>query len=83
MLVPPSPKPQRYLGQAVRQLRTERGWTQAVLAERAGMNETYMPQVEGGTRNPSWANVVRLAAALGLKASELAALAEEIEAREG
>ena len=37
------------LGQAVRKLRTERGWSQADLALRAGMDRNYLSLIELGS----------------------------------
>lgn len=76
--MPPSPKPQHALGQAIRYLRAQRELSQEDLAKLAGYNETYVPQLEGGLRNPSWASVERIAGALGVKISELASVAEQI-----
>jgi transcriptional regulator with XRE-family HTH domain len=64
------------LGRAIRELRHERGWTLEALAQRAGLHWTYIGGVERGERNPSWENVVKLAAALDVKTSELVMRAE-------
>ena len=62
----------------MRQIRRERHWTQEALAHGAGMHWTYIGGIERGERNPSWENVVKLAHALGLSISELAARAEQL-----
>ena len=54
----------RALGKRVRQLRTDRGWSQERLAEEAGMHRTYMWGIEQGMRNPSVRHLVKLADAL-------------------
>jgi transcriptional regulator with XRE-family HTH domain len=64
------------LGQAVQAIRTERGMSQVQLAEATGFMQSWISQVERGRRNPSWNNVARLAAGLGVGISELAARAE-------
>jgi transcriptional regulator with XRE-family HTH domain len=75
--VPPASHPDRAaLGRVVREIRHERGWTQETLAEHASLHWTYIGGIERGERNPSWENVVKLARALGVSVSELAARAE-------
>src|SRR4051812_29942373 len=56
----------RSLGKRIRQLRTEKGWSQERLAEEAGMHRTYMWGIEQGMRNPSVRHLARLADALGI-----------------
>jgi transcriptional regulator with XRE-family HTH domain len=58
-------------GEAVRQRRLALGLSQEELAERAGLHRTYVGSVERGERNVSLENIVRLAAALKLNASQL------------
>ena len=58
-------------GTAVKFRREELGLTQEDLAEKAGIHRTYLSDVERGTRNLSLVNIERLAAALGLKMSDL------------
>lgn len=69
------------LGAAVRQLRTDRGLTQEDLAHASGLHPTYLSGVETGHRNPTWASLGRIARALDVRMSELARLAERLEAR--
>jgi len=59
------------LGQNVRQRREARELTQEKLAERAGLDATYISGIERGLRNPGIKNVAKLAKALGLTTSEL------------
>ena len=59
------------LGQNVRQRREARALTQEKLAERAGLDATYISGIERGLRNPGIKNVAKLAKALGLTTSEL------------
>ena len=54
------------LGQNVRQRREARELTQEKLAEKAGLDPTYISGIERGLRNPGIRNVARLAKALGL-----------------
>jgi transcriptional regulator with XRE-family HTH domain len=58
-------------GSNVRRLRTERGYSQEELAERSGLHRTYVSSLERGQRNVGLDNIKKLAAALGVKASEL------------
>ena len=58
-------------GKGLRTLRKTRGWSQEVLAEKAGLHPTYIGGIERGERNPSLINLVRLAKALRLSLSEL------------
>jgi transcriptional regulator with XRE-family HTH domain len=72
------PRSDRYaaFGRALRRLRVARGWSQEQLALEAGLDRTYMGGIERGERNPSLANVFKLADALGVPASCLHAEAE-------
>lgn len=51
-------------GRILRELRNEKGLTQEDLASRAGMNVTYLSDLERGRWNPSLAMLVDLAYAL-------------------
>ena len=59
------------LGLNVRRARETKHLTQEKLAERAGLDPTYISGIERGLRNPGIKNVARLAKALGLSTSEL------------
>ena len=52
-------------GMAAKTCRRERGITQEELAERAGLSQTYIAEVELGKRNISLVNIERLTLALG------------------
>jgi transcriptional regulator with XRE-family HTH domain len=67
-------------GQAVRDIRGRRGVSQERLADLSHMHRTYLGGIERGERNPSYANIRRIADALGVKVSELVRHAEEVEA---
>ena len=58
-------------GARVRQLRTERGWSQEGLADRAGLHRTYIGSVERGEQNISLENIERLATTLGVSLAGL------------
>jgi transcriptional regulator with XRE-family HTH domain len=59
------------LGWRVRQLRDQKEWTQEDLADRAGLDRSYVAGIEAGLRNPSTQSLVKLARALGLSLSAL------------
>ena len=59
------------LGLNVRKRREARELTQESLAERAGLDPTYISGIERGLRNPGIKNVARIAKALGFSTSEL------------
>jgi transcriptional regulator with XRE-family HTH domain len=65
-------------GKALRELRAERGVSQERLAHIADLDRTYVSGIERGERNPSLANILRIADALEVKVSELAARAERL-----
>jgi len=64
------------LGRAVLAIRSERGMNQVQLAQATGFRQSWVSNVEHGRRNPSWSNVVRLAAGLGVSTSTLVRRAE-------
>jgi transcriptional regulator with XRE-family HTH domain len=60
----------------IRERRTRAGLTIEAFAERAGMNTTYLSDIERGRQNPSLRKIEDLAAALDISASALLAEAE-------
>ena len=58
-------------GKILKQMRLKRELTQEELSDLAGIHRTYVAGIEGGHRNPSLKNIVRLANALGVKTEEL------------
>jgi transcriptional regulator with XRE-family HTH domain len=67
---------ERALGDAVRELRTELGFSQEGFAHAVGLHRTYIGGIERGERNPSFRNLVRIASALDVRLSELFTRAE-------
>lgn len=59
------------LGKNVSDLRKEKGLTQEQLAERAGLDSTYISGIERGVRNPSFKSLVSLAKGLGITVSDV------------
>jgi transcriptional regulator with XRE-family HTH domain len=64
---------------AIKRLRAERGLSQEEVGRRAEIHPTWISHIESGRNNPAWGSVRRIAAALEVRVSELAALAEELE----
>ena len=48
------------LGQAIRHFRNEQGLTQAELAERAGLNRTYLSALESGKETEQVRRILRV-----------------------
>lgn len=72
------------LGEAVKRLRKERGFTQEELGERMDNRDHQAPAlIERGHRNPTHETLQILATALGVRLSEIDALAEQILDEEG
>ena len=63
-------------GRAIRELRQVRGISQEQLGFGSGLHRTYVGGIERGERNPSLANILRIAEALGVSPSELLAASE-------
>ena len=70
-------EPQAALGRAIRELREERGLSQEALAHAADLHPTWVSHLESGRVNPAWGTVQRVAEALGVTVSELAARSEQ------
>ncbi|MES2116823.1 MAG: helix-turn-helix transcriptional regulator [Pseudomonadota bacterium] len=63
------------LGDALRQLRKERGMSQDALALQADVDRSYVGQIERGDNNVAVLTLIKLASALGVKVSELMLIA--------
>ena len=59
------------LGQALRKLRTERGWSQSDLALRVEMDRNYLSLIELGRSSPSVRMLMRLCSALDVHAADV------------
>ena len=81
MPVESSPDVLLALGQAVRALRLERGFSQERLAEESGLHPRYVSDVERGRRNVGMVNVDRLARALSVDLPTLMAGVETERSR--
>ena len=58
-------------GQAVRKARTAAGLSQEELAERCGLDRSYIGGVERGQRNPTVSVIEKIAEGLGVTLAEL------------
>jgi transcriptional regulator with XRE-family HTH domain len=65
------------LGHAIRDLRTSAGLSQEELSLKSGVHRNYIGGVERGERRPTVTTVARLAEALGVRASDVLAAAEQ------
>lgn len=65
-------KDQLILGRALRELRDRAGLLQEDLADRLGIDATYISQVENGRRGVRWHTVMRFLRALGANMHEFA-----------
>lgn len=63
-------------GPVIRHLRTQRGWSQEMLAERADLNRSYIGEIERGDAVPSLVTAEKLARALETRLSEVIARCE-------
>ncbi|HXB66288.1 MAG TPA: helix-turn-helix transcriptional regulator [Solirubrobacteraceae bacterium] len=67
-------------GQAIRELREERGISQEAFALKSGIDRSHYGGMERGERNPSLTSVIKIANALGVQPSDIHARAEQIQA---
>ncbi len=61
----------RAFGFSAKKQREAKALTQETLAEKAGLDPTYLSDIERGTRNLGVKNVVRIAKALGITPAKL------------
>lgn len=59
------------LGQRIRELRTQRGWSQEQFADVCGVHRTYMGHLERGEKNISFSSIERVAKALDVSLAQL------------
>ena len=55
----------------LKQLRNEKGWSQATLAKKLGVTREYLARLEGGQHDPPLSTVERLAKILRVRISKL------------
>jgi transcriptional regulator with XRE-family HTH domain len=73
--IPPTVTPET-LGRAIAAARVQRGWTQAQLAERIGLTQSRITDMETGKLDKRLSRYAAAAVALGRPLSELVADAE-------
>jgi transcriptional regulator with XRE-family HTH domain len=69
--VPRKPQQLTILGDAIRQHRSRAGFTQEQLAEKADLHPVYIGKIERGEQWISLHALLRIAKAIGIKASDL------------
>ena len=65
------------LGQRIRELRVERGYSQETFADKCGVHRTFMGTVERGESNLSFQNIAKIATTLNVVLSSLFSDLEE------
>ena len=68
-----APDVKRLFGERVREMRSRVAISQEELADRAGLDRTYISSLERGHRNVALENICRLATALGVDPGSLIA----------
>lgn len=59
------------LGDRIRALRGRKGWTQAEMAEKVGLDRSFLADVERGKRNISILNLALIAEGLGVTLAQM------------
>ena len=59
------------IGENVRSLRKEKGWTQEVFAEAANINDKEVSHIESGNRNITIETLIKIALALKVDSTDL------------
>ena len=59
------------VGRNVRRYRLKKDWSQEELAHQAGLQQSYLSNIENGIRNPTVKVLQKLADALGVKPAAL------------
>lgn len=59
------------IGKRIRELRTEKGYSQESFAYEVGLDRTYMGSVERGERNIATLNLIRIAKCLTVEIGDL------------
>jgi transcriptional regulator with XRE-family HTH domain len=65
------------LGNAIRQVREDRQFSQEQISFQSGLDRSYISSVENGKRNVSIENLQRISGALGVSLTELIQLTED------
>jgi transcriptional regulator with XRE-family HTH domain len=70
--MPARSKEHAAFGQAVKEIREQKGLTQAEVAERMDAPATFVSDIERAVRNVSLSTLIALSKALGVKLSDIA-----------
>ncbi|HUZ45162.1 MAG TPA: helix-turn-helix transcriptional regulator [Terriglobia bacterium] len=62
---------QKQIGRTIRKLRLKRKWTQAIFAERAGLNRAHVGELERGECNVTIHTLKTVADTLGVRIRDL------------
>lgn len=65
------------IGQTIRILRKEKGWSQEVLSGLAGVARTHLTMIENGNKQANFETIWRIALALDMRPSELVRRVEQ------
>lgn len=76
-----APQPQPFVAAILKLLREQAALTQEELALELDMSASEISHLESGRRNPTLGTLQRLAGGLGVRCSQVLALAEELEFR--
>jgi len=61
----------KQLGNSLKRIRIQKNMTQGDIVRATGLDRGYVSSLESGKRNPTLANIERIAKALGVPAKEL------------
>lgn len=61
----------KFVGQRIRNYRTQLGWSQEKLAELSGCHPTYIGQIERGEKNATIESIEKISVALNVPLSKL------------
>ncbi|MCX6745389.1 MAG: helix-turn-helix transcriptional regulator [Candidatus Parcubacteria bacterium] len=59
------------LGDNIRRIRQEKGMSQGDISRALGMDRGYISRIENGLKNPTLANIEKIANAMGVAVNEL------------
>ena len=71
----------KVFGERLRELRLKRKLTQADVAERSGLLQHHISQLENGVGMPTLATILKLAAAIGCKPTDLLTVFNSMDLR--
>jgi transcriptional regulator with XRE-family HTH domain len=79
--IQPTTGPERAFGDALRELRKEKGISQEQLALNGGVDRTYVSLIERGVQSPTLRTLFKLATVLEVKPSEIIQRMESLLAK--